>query len=311
MDWVSITLSAISAASGALIGFFVGQLLGAIIRPAKSMIVTLLTMGGIVAGVAVLPPFISPYVTPYLSQYIAPTTPATLDESAKDPNQPTYSNAQLEEIIDQALDDLGDPFLVAVLTKEPSRAAALKARLSTAYRQGGKDRLVEVLNVADQQILASSFPYYMARATDQHLTDVVEQMVAILKQLERQDPETCHLWLFGASIGKNFDFNRFITAIGQEQHQQFQLLLADVVREAGDVVPDYDSIAAEDGLFAVGQELYQLMGDEKIGLVTSGQVPADETDNLIACKAAIDYFNLILARDDAADLLRHRFLTSL
>lgn len=309
MDSQTLIVSGLCALAGGAAGWLTGAILGAVISSARKPLTLLGAMVGIAAGVAILPPFAGPLLEPVFGHDAgsAPGSVTVVPPKTKS----AYSKAQIEEAVDQALRNLGDPFLQAVLEREPDKAESLRARLYTAYENGGQSKMVEELQAADQRILASAFPHYMVRATDEALIETIQEMRGILVALSDTDSETCYKWLFGQSIGQDFEFDRYIAAIGEDRHQQFQNQLAEVVRSAGRIVPAYDSEVADLALFDIGQQMIVELGDEKVGLITSGQVPEGEDDYRLACRAAIRFYDLILEKPNSADLLRHRFLTSL
>ena len=162
---------------------------------------------------------------------------------------------------------------------------------------------------ADQEIIKTAFPYYLARAQEDDLIAAAEGISGIIKILGAEDAETCHLWLYGGLVGRSFDYDRYIAAVGEEEHFALQQKLANAVLGADDFLPEYDEEAAFRSLTEISQTLTEELGPEKIGLVTAGQEPGTPEDTRIACDASARFYDLILAQENAADVLRYRFVS--
>ncbi len=312
MDWGSILLSGICGVIGAVTGLLVAKLLGPLFSLAgesfKGVVSALLVMIGLATGIAMLPPYVGPYAEPLIAKIIPEKN--TDDDQIQIVEKDVISESVVAAAIDDALVDLQDPFFEAVLQKEPSRAESVKGRLVSAYKRGGQAELVEELLQADQEIIRTAFPYYMARGREEDLLAAVNQISTTIRLLSEQDPGTCHLWLYGSIIGQNFDFDKYIQAVGEEGHLALQARLAAVVQGALDFPPDYDEAYAEQVLADIGDRLMDQLGVEKIGLLTSGQRPEDDADAKLACDASAEFYDLILSDEKAVDVLRHRYITS-
>ena len=325
MDWGQIIVMVLAGTAGAIAGAMIGLLLGPVFGLLgdrfRGFAKFLAFVLGAVAGVLHLSAFIEPHAAPLIARY-APSMqgegPAaragerpqeakiitTLDEEP-------VRDAAISAAIDEAMIDLGDPFFEAVLEREPGRSEGLNSRLTAAYKRGGQDELVRELIRADQDIIQLAFPFYMARAQEEDLLVAVSAFREVIMALSVKDPETCHLWLYGASVGRPFDYGRYLAAIGEEKHLYLQSRLADVVRNAEEFLPDYDAEYADFALQQIKSELTATLGAEKVGLVLSGQEPENLADSKLACDASAQFYDAILRDDKAIDILRHRYLTSI
>ena len=316
MDWGSIIVSGAGGLIGALAGVLAGLILGPVLSvmgdSIKGAFKALFVLGGIIAGIVFLPGYLQPHLEPVIARYVDPSV--VPDEEAliviQEDAEEVIPDEVIAEAIENALADLGDPFFEAVLAREPSRAKSVKTRLVAAFKQGGRERLVSELQQADQEIIKTAFPYYMARAQEDDLISAVTDISKMIRRLGVSDPETCHLWLYGGMIGKSFDYDRYIAAVGEEGHLALQRKLATAVTGADEILPEYDEDNAFRILSDIQDTLTQELGPEKIGLITAGQMPVDDEDARIACDASARFYDLVLAEDTAADILRYRYTVS-
>ncbi|NHK26951.1 hypothetical protein FF098_003385 [Parvularcula flava] len=305
MSWDEILIIALACSAGMIAGLVLGWLVSPLAgAKAKKSVGGIMVIAGAIAGYAFLPSVISPFVQPRLDQYAGEAAGETAAAAIVTPEIP-------EEVVSDAVEDamtgLNDPFFDAVLEREPNRSAQIRTRLAAAYRRGGEDALLASLMEADQEILQSAFPYYMARAQASDLISAVEQIRVVIATLSDNDPMTCHTWLYGGMLGEPFDFNRYLAAIGPATHMEMQTRLGAVVRGASDILPDYDETHAMIVLDEVRVVLNNQLGDEKVGLIMATQQPGNENDARLACDASGDYYDLILQDTKAVDVLRHRY----
>ena len=320
MDWGNAIITGLGAGAGLIGGFILSAILGPVFgmlgerfRGFTKLFVPVLAA---IAGALHLTPYISPYASPLVAEYISPYLGQS---SATEKSKPITTTLDVEIVpdeavvvaIEKAMADLQDPFFEAVLKREPNRAKELNIRLMSAYKRGGNEQLLEELLQADQEILRVSFPTYMARAQAAHLIDAVESFSDVIKTLGVKDPETCHLWLYGSMIGQPFDYDRYISAIGEEKHLALQNRLAIVVTGAEDFLPEYDADYADQALQGIKASLTVALGPEKVGLILAGQPPETLADSQLACEASARFYDTILADEKAVDILRHRYLTSI
>ena len=310
MSWGAIFITALGCGIGAIAGIVLGWLLSPVTgkagdRPRRSVGVILL-IAGAVGGFFLLPQRLAPLVQPYLDQ-LGSGRPAEITTTGPEEVREEIPQSQVDMAIDQALAGLNDPFLGAVLEREPGRNEQVRTRLASAYRRGGDEALLAALMTADQEVLQTSFPYYMARARADDLLAAVRQIRVVIDRLAANDPMTCHTWLYGAMSGEPFDFDRYMAAVGADAHLELQTRLAAVVRNADEILPDYDEYQAMVVLEEVRQMLNTRLGDEKVGLVTAAQQPENEEDARLACEASAAYYDFILAEDQAVDIFRHRY----
>jgi hypothetical protein len=320
MDWGSVIITSLGVLAGAIAGWVGGAVLGPVFgmlgdRFRGFMKLLVIVLGG-VAGAMHLTPYIAPHAEPLVAKYIEPHLPETAEE---EPDTRIITTLDEESIpdeavtsaIEKAMADLQDPFFEAVLAREPGRAQSLNSRLASAFKRGGNDALISELLQADQEIIRSAFPHYMARAKEEDLLVAVEAFSDVIRTLGAADPETCHLWLYGSMIGQAFDYDKYIAAIGEEKHLFLQQRLADVVTGAEDILPEYDDDYADQALHAIRAQLTVELGPEKVGLILAGQQPETTDDAKLACDASAKYYDLILQDEKAIDILRHRYLTSI
>lgn len=311
MSWDAIFITALGCGIGAIAGILLGWLLSPITGRtgdgARRTIGGVLVIAGAVAGYALLPGRLTPLVQPLLDglggEQVA-AAPAV--DTAPDVRE-EIPQSQIDAAIESAMTGLNDPFLEAVLEREPNRAEQLRTRLASAYRRGGEDALLTALMAADQDILQVSLPFYMARAQSDDLLAAVRQIRIVIETLAENDPMTCHSWLYGAMSGEPFDFSAYLAAVGQDRHLELQTRLAAVVRGADDILPEYDEFLAMAVLDEVRQMLNNRLGDEKVGLITAAQLPENEQDARLACEASAAYYDFILAEDEAVAVFRHRY----
>ncbi len=300
---------------------FAGVLLGLVIAFLFRVIFSFLStaMSGLISWVIIILMaglggyFLPPHATPFIGPIIAELTTETTG-----PAEPTVVQARnegpspivIEAAVDAAIAELNDPFFNAVLEKEPSRAEAVRSRLSAAYVRGGDEALSGELQRVDRDLLSNSIPYYLARAQDQDLIDAVHGAISIITVLSENDPEVCHTWLYGSMTGQKLDRTRYVAALGEENHKEVQSQLAALVKAAFSYPPEYDVEYADQTLLAFSEQMMDFMGVENIGLITSGQRPATNDEAKLACDASADLFNLMLEDGKSVDLLRHHFLNS-
>ncbi|MCI5043311.1 MAG: hypothetical protein MRY72_01330 [Aquisalinus sp.] len=312
MDWGNVIIYVLCGTIGLIVGWCAGMLLKAILFFAGEglrRIVSMLTLiAGVAAAVWFLPEHVRPHADSVIADYIQADQPTVSLERTVE-KKPVDTEA-VARAIELALQDLQDPFFEAVLAREHNRAETVKDRMVSAYRRGGQEALVSELQQAAQDTIKTSFPYYMARGEEDDLLTAVRSIKKVIEVMAANDPETCHLWLYGSLTGKSFDFDKYIIAIGEDRHKTLQAHLASVVRDASDILPEYDEMLAEQRLGEISDQLIGRMGVEKVGLITSGQEPLGVDDAKLACEATADFFQYILEDDLAVDLLRHRYLSS-
>lgn len=309
MNWDSIFIIALGSSAGAIAGIVIGWLVSPLFgrkgSASRKAAAGILVIAGAICGYAFLPVQLEPLVQPKLDQFAGRSVPAQIE---KEPIvTPEIPADVVEDAINRAMGGLNDPFLEAVLQREPGRAEQVRTRLASAYRRGGEDALLAALLETDQEILQVSFPYYMARATAADLLAAVEQIRVVITTLGRNDPMTCHAWLYGSLSGEPFDFDAYKAAVGADQHLELQTRLAAVVLGADNILPDYDEAYAMTVLDDVRMTLNGKLGDEKVGLIMAAQLPENTEDARLACEASGDYYDLILADPKAVDVFRHRY----
>ncbi|WP_306253798.1 hypothetical protein [Parvularcula sp. IMCC14364] len=312
MDWGNIIILVIAGIAGLIAGWVIGIIFKAALFFAGKGVQRLVSIVALVIGVGAavwyLPEYIEPHASPIIAEMLPP--PSATGSAPVFAEKKPVDNAAVAAAIEVALQDLQDPFFEAVLEREPSRAEAVKGRMIGAYNRGGQGALLSELQKAAQDAIKTSFPYYMARGQEQDLLTAVGFIKQVIEVMSVNDPQTCHLWLYGSVAGQSFDFDKYIMAIGQDRHIQLQSHLAAVVRDASEILPQYDEQLAEQRLAEISDRLLEQMGVEKVGLITSGQMPEGEADAQLACDATAGFFQQILEDDLAVDLLRHRYLTS-
>ncbi|MCI5046742.1 MAG: hypothetical protein MRY59_04500 [Aquisalinus sp.] len=312
MDWGNIFIYVLCAGIGLVAGWIVGLVLKAALffagEGVRRVISVVILLAGIGAAIWFLPDYIRPHAEPIIADLLKEKqAPVSIERNVE--KKPVDTEA-VAKAIELALQDLQDPFFLAVLAREPNRAETVKDRMVSAYGRGGQPALVSELQQAAQDTINSSFPYYMARGQETDLLNAVRNIKLVIEVMSTNDPETCHLWLYGSVTGKNFDFDKYIIAIGEDRHKDLQQNLAAVVRDASDILPEYDEMLAEQRLGEISDQLIDRMGVEKVGLITSGQEPEGPEDARLACDATGEFFRYILEDDLAIDILRHRYLTS-
>ncbi len=321
VDWTQIILATISGALGGVAGAVLGGLLSPLLsfgqNSMRRFFGVIIPLLGIAGGVRYLEPFITPYLEEPISAMLSQEGKLANNEEAA--HEAPYAPAsdtpirppqvEIDAAVDKALKGFDDPVLLALIEREPDRREGIRQRFEGAYIRGRENGLHEEIDRIRIEIGTVSIPFYLARAQDKDLISAGKAMRDTIIILNEADPVTCHLWVYGSMIGQNFEYERYLAAIGETRHRALQETLAEAVRGSYEFVPDYDEALAVQRLAEIGQDIYKLLGDEKIGLIISAQEPEGIEDSRLACDATAEFYSAVLASEDAASVLRRMFMT--
>ena len=316
MDITQIILAVISGTIGGGLGGLVGSFFSSFLSfgslSMRRFWAVIFPILGIAVGLNYLMPIIGPKIEEPISVLVEKTDPPSTSENEPSgraasslPQRPP--EADIRAHVDEAMRAFNDPIIRAIIAREPDRQEGWRQRFEGAYIRGRDEALKEEADRIRIEIGTVSVPFYLARAQDEDLIGATVAMRDAILAINEVDPVVCHLWVYGAITGQSFDYDRYLVAIGEEQNEQLQTALAKAVRDAYDFLPEYDEALAVQSLAEMGQIIYQRLGDEKIGLIISAQIPESEEDSRLACDATAELYSLVLASDARATILRHMF----
>ena len=312
MNTVNLALMATAALGGAVGGMTLGMIASAIVARGNAGFGKTLTFlgfaGGIAAGIAILPPFLDPHLRPMFEQIIgAPKAQEPVGLSSVE-QLPDLDPLEVSAKVDAMIADLNDPFFMAVLSKEPSRAKNFETQLGLAYRRGGDEALRAEATKLVLDVQTQAMPFYMARAQAPDLVVAMSTVRDTIKFLSENDPVVCHRWLYGHQSGNLVDYARYRAVLGDERHLKLQQSLANAVTGASEILPEYDEKIASDILIQAQQMALSELGDDKIGIISGAQIPEGAAEAKQACDTTAAIYEMILSDENAATAWRHFFI---
>lgn len=296
MDFGEIGTAALYGAIGGGVGALIATVLAAPFAKSRhgKAIATFLTVAGVAVGINVAEPVLSPYLGKYVG------------------DSETARAGKAEAEIDTALAELrADPLVAAIFEREPSLEATLRSDLQEIAREAksaGEGRR-QAFGVGYQAV-STRLTRYVARGQGEDIVAFFDLNIEVLGHLAASDPEFCHAYLYRPTTLAGMGVGEVSARIGAERYARQQTAAARVVKGAFDAVPDYDAATAQLVVNQGGKLLFDLLGEEKIGLVTEGRKPETAEEARAACEASVAMLSLLRASHPPADALRHLMVLS-
>lgn len=290
MDWSNIFNAAIYGAIGGGVGALVGALLAAPFQKMKigKMTATIFTVAGVVIGYNVAEPLLKPYIGDHVSALVGKSS----------------SEKAIEDIIAELRTD---PLLEAILDKEPMLEGEFRTDLLQILENetDAKKARKSAFSITYEQV-SSRLSYYLARGRDEDIIAFTSVVVDLMNYLKLADPQFCHRFFYDPSSLSGIELPELKAKFGGTRHQVQQEAAALVVNNAFEQIPVYDEQAALLTVKRAGEHVYEVLGDDLIGLINvGGQKPKNDEEAAAACAATSGLFQLMLDSDNAADAIRH------
>ena len=296
---VSLCGAAIGAALGARGAFFLPPsdarpliaTICAILCAAGGYLAAPLVFGGLLQGADEAPTVVALRTEP-------PQTGPKAANTADEPSDPVA--VAIQRLYD-------NPLIAAIAEAEPKRAKDIKARLRKAHKREGEDALKTASMDIAQDAASAVFATYLPRASDEDLVGLLTALADITEYLAESDPRLCHRWLYSAQTGEAFDARDFVRAIGPEREAHLNGALASVVTGVGDEPAAPDEATVSRVLNGAGLQVMASLGEERIGLITEGDIPETEDDARAACEATELMYRYILFDREPQHVIRALF----
>ena len=287
--WEEIGAAAIYGAIGGGVGALIGGLLAYPFRKTGigKILTTILTVAGAVLGYNFAEPILKPYIGAYVDALVGSSD---------------------EKRVEEALQTLReDPMMGALMEREPGFEEEARAVFADALRSRNQKDAKQKAYDWGRNVGMSRLPHYMARGRDEDILAFTNLFVDAVDALQSISPPVCYRWTFGGFGSVSGDSEALDKALGGEGIRKQSEILGRLIRNSSDDIPAYDEAAAQAVIEEAGKALYDRLGPDRMAFISGGKQATDPEDQAAVCGAMGAMFRDILARENAADALRHLY----
>lgn len=287
MAWEEIGAAAIYGAIGGGVGALIGSLLAAPFRNSKigRTMTTVLTVAGAIFGYNFAEPLLKPYIGVYIDGLVG---------------------SGIDAKVDAAMTELrADPMMRALLAREPGFEEEARAALADALKTGKNEEARQKAFEWGRGVGMSRLPHYLARGQNEDIISFAVLFADTVDALKAISPGSCYRWAFGGFGSDPNDSEALDKALGDGGIRNLTSLAGRLIENAYDEIPAYDEASAQAAVEEAARAMYDRLGPDRMAFATGAKQASAPEDQADVCAAMGAMFRQILARDNAADTLRH------
>lgn len=282
MDLAGIILAAIGGAIGGGVAGLVSTVLPKNDEGKTGPLGMILVIGLAVVGMRLLPDVIDPYIGPAIRDAVGVDVAAELD-------------TVFEE----------QPLLAALAEADPGEAAAARARVEEAYRNGGLEAARQASFDEGVRLGSSAMAVYAPRTSDEALRGTMQAMIDF-GEGTMETPRLCYALFYNQVPGNDVRPDEIADAGQSAAAMGIQASMAEMIRQAAPEAVPFDV----ENAMAVQADLQAYMAanhqpeDTRFLL---GIVPSDDDELRVACSVMTGLLSFQLEHQHGLDFMRMGF----